>query len=142
MFPVDHRSLDGFESRARILRLVDDNLRRVENREALEEEISAILGRLSSEEAIARLERAAIAHAMMRTVGEFIEHPQLEARDRWREVGSEAGPLRALLPPVAMTDTEPAMAPIPSVGEHTDEILKELSYDEEIIAALRRDAAI
>jgi crotonobetainyl-CoA:carnitine CoA-transferase CaiB-like acyl-CoA transferase len=202
MFPVDHRSLDGFESRARILRLVDgrlpvgvgvlkedhlahplaseisgdgeriffgiqnerewerfceavlgrpemardelfdDNSRRVENREALEEEISAILGRLSSEEAIQRLERAAIANARMRSIGEFIEHPQLAARDRWREVGSEAGPLHALLPPVAMTDTKPVMAPIPSVGEHTDEILKALSYDEETIAALRRDAAI
>src|SRR5919202_3976316 len=122
--------------------LFDDNSRRVENREALEEEISAVLGRLSSEEAIQRLEKANIANARMRTVRQFIEHPQLAARDRWREVGSEAGPLRALLPPVAMTDTEPAMAPIPSVGEHTDEILKELSYDEEIIAALRRDAAI
>ena len=122
--------------------LFDDNSRRVENREALEEEISAILGRLSSEEAIERLEKAAIANARMRTVGEFIEHPQLAARGRWREVDSEAGPLRALLPPVAMEDTEPVMAAIPSVGEHTDEILKELSYDEESIAALRRDAAI
>jgi crotonobetainyl-CoA:carnitine CoA-transferase CaiB-like acyl-CoA transferase len=122
--------------------LFDDNSRRVENREALEEEISAILGEISSEEAIDKLEKAAIANARMRTVRELIEHPQLEARNRWRGVGSPAGPLRALLPPTAMSDAEPVMAPIPGVGEHTDEILKELSYDEGAIGALRREAAI
>jgi crotonobetainyl-CoA:carnitine CoA-transferase CaiB-like acyl-CoA transferase len=122
--------------------LFDDNSRRVENREALEEEISAILAELSSEEAIKRLERAGIANARMRTVPEFIEHPQLAARDRWREVGSEAGPLRALLPPVAMAGAEPVMRQIPALGEHTDGILGELGYGKGIIAALRREAVI
>jgi itaconate CoA-transferase len=122
--------------------LFDDNSRRVENREALEEEISTVLGGLSSEEAIERLEKAGIANARMRTVREFIEHPQLEARDRWREVGSPAGSLRASLPPIAMSDTEPVMAPIPSVGEHTDQILEELGYNEGAIHTLRRVAAI
>ena len=122
--------------------LFDANSRRVENREALEEEISAILAELSSEEAIKRLERAGIANARMRTVPEFIEHPQLAARDRWREVGSEAGPLRALLPPVAMADAESVMRQIPALGEHTDGILGELGYGKGTIAALRREAVI
>ena len=78
----------------------------------------------------------------MRTVREFVEHPQLAARDRWREVSSPAGPLRALLPLATMADTEPDMAPIPAVGEHTDGILGELGYDEGAIADLRREAAI
>jgi itaconate CoA-transferase len=122
--------------------LFDDNSRRVENREALEEEISAVLGGLSSEEAIERLEKAGIANARMRTIREFIEHPQLEARDRWREVGSPAGSLSASLPPIAMSDTEPVMTPIPEVGEHTDEILGELGYDEGAVTTLRRQGAI
>ena len=122
--------------------LFDDNSRRVENREALEEEISAVLGQLSSEEVVARLEKAGVANARMRTVREFIEHPQLEARDRWREVGSPAGSLNASLPPIAMSETEPVMAPIPSVGEHTDEILIELGYDEVAVVALRRQRAV
>jgi crotonobetainyl-CoA:carnitine CoA-transferase CaiB-like acyl-CoA transferase len=122
--------------------LFDGNSHRVENRKALEEEISAVLGRLSSEEAIEGLERAGIANARMRTVREFLEHPQLEARDRWRAVGSPAGHLRTLLPSVVMSDSEPVMAPIPGVGEHTDEILAQLGYDEEAVAALRRQRAV
>ena len=122
--------------------LFDRNSHRVENRKALEEEISAVLGRLSSEEAIEGLERAGIANARMRTVREFLEHPQLEARDRWRAVGSPAGHLRTLLPSVVMSDSEPVMAPIPGVGEHTDEILAQLGYDEEAVAALRRQRAV
>jgi itaconate CoA-transferase len=122
--------------------LFENNSRRVENREALEEEISAVFGRLSSEEAIEKLERAGIANARMRTVEDFLEHPQLAARDRWREVGSPAGSLRALLPPGIPADAEPVMAPIPAVGEHTDAVLRELGYDEETVAALRRQAAV
>jgi crotonobetainyl-CoA:carnitine CoA-transferase CaiB-like acyl-CoA transferase len=34
------------------------------------------------------------------------------------------------------------MAPIPAVGEHTDTILRELGYEEETLAALRREGAI
>jgi isochorismate pyruvate lyase len=62
----------------------------------------------------------------MRTVGQFLEHPQLEARDRWREVSSPVGPLRALVPPATLAGTEPVMKPIPRIGEHTGEILSAL----------------
>jgi itaconate CoA-transferase len=122
--------------------LFENNSRRVENREALEEEISAVFGDLPSEEVLKRLDAAGIANARMRSVQDFLEHPQLAARGRWREVGSPVGPLRALLPPATPSDTEPVMAPIPAVGEHTDAILEELGYDEEAIASLRRQAAV
>jgi itaconate CoA-transferase len=122
--------------------LFENNSRRVENREELEEEISTVLGDLSSDDAVAKLEKAGIANARMRTVTDFLDHPQLAARGRWKEVGSPAGPLRALLPPGIPEGAEPAMAPIPSVGEHTEEILEELGYDEEAVKALRQQAAV
>jgi itaconate CoA-transferase len=118
------------------------NSERVENVDALHAEIEDVLKQLSSEEAIERLDGAKIANARMRTVQDFLEHPQLEARDRWREVGSPVGPLRALLPPATMDSTEPVMAPIPSVGEHTAKILAELGYDADTAASLRQSAAI
>jgi crotonobetainyl-CoA:carnitine CoA-transferase CaiB-like acyl-CoA transferase len=89
-----------------------------------------------------RLEGAKIANARMRTVQDFLDHPQLKARDRWREVASPVGTLRSLLPPATMNGTEPVMAPIPSVGEHTREILAELGYDDDAITTLRQSAAI
>ena len=118
------------------------NSERVANRDDLHEEIEAILAEIPSEEAIERLEGAKIANARMRTVGDFLDHPQLAARGRWREFGSPVGPLHALLPPATMEGTEPVMAPLPEIGEHTDEILAELGYDEDAVATLRRSSAV
>lgn len=118
------------------------NSERVANRDELHEEIEAIFRGISSEEAIERLEAAKIANARMRTVGDFLDHPQLAARGRWREFGSPAGPLHALLPPATIEGTEPVIAPIPNVGEHTDDILAELGYDEDAVATLRRSSAV
>jgi itaconate CoA-transferase len=122
--------------------LFTSNSERVENRDILHQEIEAILEKLSSEEAIERLDGAKIANARMRTVRDFLDHPQLEARNRWKEVESPVGPLRALLPPANMDGTEPVMSPIPEVGEHTGKILTELGYDGDAVATLRQSAAI
>ena len=78
----------------------------------------------------------------MNTVQEFVAHPQLTARQRWREVDSPVGPVRALLPPVLMEDTEPVMGPIPDVGQHTDEILAEIGIDAATIAVWRRNGVV
>ena len=120
----------------------DSNSARVENGEDLDEAIEGAFKDLASEEVIARLDEARIANARMRTVGEFLDHPQLEARDRWREVGSPAGPLRALVPPVTMQGVEGVMNPIPEVGEHTDAILEELGFDPGRVGTLREAGAL
>ena len=104
------------------------NSERVANRAALHAEIEGVFSRLTEEQAVERLERAGIANARMRTVGQFLDHPQLEARDRWREVGSPVGPLQALVPPAILAGTDPVMKPIPGIGEHTEEILSALGH--------------
>jgi itaconate CoA-transferase len=108
----------------------DTNSGRVENRDALHAEIERVFADLSSEDVIERLEGSGVANARIRTVRQFLEHPQLEARDRWREFGSPVGPLRGLLPPATLAGTKPVMAPIPEVGEHNERILAELGYTE------------
>jgi itaconate CoA-transferase len=120
----------------------DTNSRRVENGEELDEAIEGAFKDLTSEEVISRLDGARIANARMRTVQEFLDHPQLEARDRWREVDSPVGPIRALVPPVTMQGVESVMEPIPEVGEHTDAILEELDLDPDAVGSLREAGAV
>ncbi|HKE87999.1 MAG TPA: CaiB/BaiF CoA-transferase family protein [Vicinamibacterales bacterium] len=114
------------------------NARRVENRAELDAAITRSFARHSAAEIIARLDGAQIANARMNSVGEFLEHPQLSSRDRWREVDSPAGTIRALVPPFGFADVEPRMGRIPSLGEHTDAILGELGIDEATVASWRR----
>jgi itaconate CoA-transferase len=75
-------------------------------------------------------------------VQEFLDHPQLAARNRWRTVESTAGPIRALVPPFGLDDSEPQMGPIPAVGEHTEAILNEIGYAAATIAEFRRDGVV
>jgi itaconate CoA-transferase len=118
------------------------NALRVRNRAALHAAINAAFAPLTTSEVIARLEAAGIAWARMNAVAGFLEHPQLTGRDRWREIGSPVGPLRAMLPPVTMRGVEPVMGDVPALGQHTDRILEELGVARETIAAWRGEGAI
>ena len=114
--------------------LVDDprfagNPRRVENNDALTPLIEEALADLTAEEVTARLDEVGIANARMRTMHEFAHHPQLQARNRWRDVESPVGAVRSLLPPVTVLGREAAMRPIPALGQHTTAIRTEFGSD-------------
>jgi crotonobetainyl-CoA:carnitine CoA-transferase CaiB-like acyl-CoA transferase len=116
------------------------NAARVADRESTDALVAKALGPLGADEAVARLEGAGIACARLRDVRELAEHPQLAARDRWREVGSPAGPLRAMLPPITLPGgAEARMGAVPELGEHTGAVLRGLGLTEEDIAELLRD---
>ena len=119
-----------------------NNTERVKNRDVLEAAIGKVFASLSTRDVVARLDAADIAHARLNTVEAFAAHPQLTARERWREIDSPAGPLRALLPPVVMDDIEPAMGAVPAVGEHTESILAELGYNQATISGWREGGII
>jgi crotonobetainyl-CoA:carnitine CoA-transferase CaiB-like acyl-CoA transferase len=87
--------------------------------------IEDVFAALTPDEVAARLDAAGIANARLRTPAEFAAHPQLAARDRWREVDTPGGPVRTLLPPVTVPGREPAMGAVPAPGQHTDSILAE-----------------
>ncbi|WHZ00009.1 CaiB/BaiF CoA transferase family protein [Peribacillus simplex] len=112
------------------------NAFRVTNSSILKEMIDAVFQKMNSSEIIEKLEKAKIANAHLNTVAEFINHPQLKIRKRWQEVDSPAGKLRALIPPVTFEDVDPVMNPIPDVGEHTESILKEFGFENEIIGKI------
>jgi itaconate CoA-transferase len=114
------------------------NSERVEHQEALDAIIGEAFTQLTAEEAVGRLDAAQIANARMNSVREFLDHPQLAARNRWRQIESPAGPLRALVPPFNLEGLDVPMGPVPSIGQHTDAILNELGFDEATVADWRR----
>jgi len=120
----------------------DSNATRVAHRPELHALVNEVLGRLAAGEIIERLDAAQIANARMNTVEEFIDHPQLAARNRWQTVDSPAGPVPALVPPVDIEGVEPSMGPIPSLGQHTDDILAELGFDPSTVTAWRARGVI
>ncbi|MFF0187363.1 CaiB/BaiF CoA transferase family protein [Streptomyces sp. NPDC005244] len=119
------------------------NPARVANRERVDTLVAKALGALGADEAVGRLDAAGIACARLRDVREVAEHPQLAARNRWRDVDSPAGPLRALLPPITLPGGEEArMGAVPRLGEHTGVVLRGLGLTESDVAALRRDGVV
>ena len=101
---------------------------RVAHRNEVNDTITKVFATLPTPELQARLTAARIAFAGVNTIGEFLEHPILQARDRWRTVETEHGPVRALLPPIDL-GVEAQMGPVPALGEHTADILTELGHD-------------
>lgn len=119
-----------------------DNSARSAHRAQLRALIEEAFAPLTAAEVARRLDAAQIANARVNTMREVWEHPQLRARERWREVGSPAGPIPALLPPGIAGADGARMDPVPAVGEHTDAILAGLGVGADEIVALRAQGAI
>lgn len=102
------------------------NAVRVANRAALHLTINEALTRVTTTELLERLDHAGIANARLRDMSEFSHHPQLAARNRWRDVLSPAGPIRTLIPPVTSREAGFRMDAVPRLGEHTAAVLLEL----------------
>jgi crotonobetainyl-CoA:carnitine CoA-transferase CaiB-like acyl-CoA transferase len=116
------------------------NAARVARREHTDALVAKALGTLSTDEALSRLDGAGIACARLRDLRALAEHPQLAARERWREVDSPVGPLRALLPPITLPGgAEARMGAVPALGEHTGAVLRAVGMTDDEIAALCRD---
>ncbi len=110
---------------------------RREHRDVLEAAIDDALGELPRAEVVRRLEAADIPFGSLNSVAEFVEHPQLTARDRWREINTPVGPIQSLLPPFDLEGATAQMGDIPEVGQHSDEILAEAGYSGGEIRDLR-----
>jgi itaconate CoA-transferase len=112
------------------------------NREALTAVIEDFFSDKTSVTVADLLDRAGIANGRLNAPIDVWNHEQFAARDRWREIQTEGGPVRGLLPPFTFTDQEAAIGHVPSVGQHTDAILAEIGFPPARIASMRAAGAI
>ncbi len=118
------------------------NSARQKNYESLTALIEDFFSTRTSAEVAALLDKHGIANGRLNDPLATWNHEQFTARDKWRDIKTENGPVRALLPPFQFTDFEAVMGDVPSVGEHTDQILTELGFDPVRIAALHAGGAL
>ncbi|MFP5021891.1 CaiB/BaiF CoA transferase family protein [Pseudonocardia phyllosphaerae] len=98
------------------------NAQRHAHRDELATVVDAVFAGFDVDEARRRLDDAGIANARQRDMAGFAAHPQLAARDRWRDTPTPGGPVRMPIPPVTSGWAEPAGS-VPAVGEHTEAVL-------------------
>lgn len=99
---------------------------RAGHRDEIEPVIGEVFSTLGVADVMARLESAGIGMAEVRDMAGLWAHPQLAARDRWREIEVAGRPVAALRP-VSGQGWQPAMGPVPRLGEHTEAILAEIA---------------
>jgi itaconate CoA-transferase len=118
------------------------NSKRTAARAEVKALVEAAFASLTALQVEQRLDDAGIANARVNDMHDLWNHPQLQARGRWTQVDSPAGPIPALLPPGMPSDVTPRMDAIPALGQHTSAILAGLGYGEAEIERLRAEQAI
>ncbi|MGB6115378.1 MAG: CaiB/BaiF CoA-transferase family protein [Comamonas sp.] len=112
------------------------NAQRNAHRDALQALILQEFCALSAAQLVERLDAAGIANARVNDMAGLWAHPQLAARERWRDVDTPAGPVPALLPPGVNSAFDYRMDAVPAVGQHNTAILAELGWSAEQMARL------
>lgn len=102
------------------------NIARVARRAEVDALIGSLTSRFDSQELADRLDEYGVPAARLNDVAGLVRHPQLVARDRWREVDTPGGVVQGLLPPMTFADVELPMGAVPALGQHTEAILAEL----------------
>jgi crotonobetainyl-CoA:carnitine CoA-transferase CaiB-like acyl-CoA transferase len=116
---------------------------RTANEPALREIIETALADDDSRAWEARLTAADVPCGSIWKIHEIVGHPQLEHRDVLQTIDSRYGPMKLVGAGFRLDHGGPGIdREPPTLGEHTDEILKEAGYGGDEIERLRRDAVI
>jgi len=129
--------------------LLDDprftrNADRLENREALVELIEQRFSTMTVAEVVETLEAADVPCGGVYTLADVFADPQTEHLELHRTVEHpKVGPISLTGFPWRLSETPPDIrVPPPLLGQHNDEVLGELGYGADEIAALRDEGAI
>jgi crotonobetainyl-CoA:carnitine CoA-transferase CaiB-like acyl-CoA transferase len=120
------------------------NAQRIRNLEVLSSMLRDLFAQWSRAELIAALDVAGVPCGPINSVPEVFEDPQVQARGMLQHLPHASGvAVPQVMSPMRFADTPlttPAAPPL--LGQHSDDILRELGYDAARIAALRTTGAI
>ncbi len=123
----------------------DPRFKKFGNRLQHRDLITELLDEVLSEQTTATwLRRFAgkVPAAPINDVAQALENPFVTDGDRLQTLEHPTrGPYRLVAPPVRTTEPPPTR-PAPRLGEHTDALLREIGYDDDCIAELRRNQVI
>ena len=109
---------------------------RLENRDLISELLDEVLKEKTTAEWMQRF-AGKVPASPINDVAQALDNPFVTENDRLQTLNHPtAGEFRLVAPPVR-TGEPPPSRPAPRLGEHTEEILKGLGYDEARIGALR-----
>jgi crotonobetainyl-CoA:carnitine CoA-transferase CaiB-like acyl-CoA transferase len=116
---------------------------RTDNADALREVIETALAADEPKSWEARLTAADVPCSTVWKIDEITRHPQLDHRDVLQTVDTRWGPMRLVGAGFRLAHGSPGIEREPAtLGEHTDEILREAGYTQAEIDRLRRDAVV
>lgn len=120
------------------------NKLRGENHDDMKKILDQIIKEKSVEEWIKILDEAGVPCSPINTIDKVVNHPQVLARDMIIEVSHKvAGKIKLPGCPIKFANSKISYTPAPVLGEHTEEILKELlEMKDEEISKLRESGVI
>ncbi|EEU33628.1 uncharacterized protein NECHADRAFT_98391 [Fusarium vanettenii 77-13-4] len=123
-----------------------DNSARVLNRKELKQALDTLFMKKTTGEWETVLEGSGMPYGPINTLENVFSHPQALARHMVETVeqgAAVAGTIKVLGIPVKFSETKPSIrGGPPSLGQHTNLILRELGYSSSAIADLRNNGAI
>ncbi len=140
---------EGFCRALGLSRLVEDarfvdNASRVAHRDGLQEVLRERVARLSTAEAVRRLDGEGVPCAEVRDLAGVFSDPQVLHLDLRQQVShSVTGDIDVVASPYHLSLTPPVLGkPPPRLGEHTDKWLREVGLSDEEIGRLRSEGGV
>lgn len=121
-----------------------DRRARIENYDALSQELQSIFGTGTREDWLRRLQDKDVPAAPLNTLDEVFEDPQVKTYGFPNELEHpKMGKVKMVGNAVDLSRTPPRMdLPPPMLGEHTDEVLQSVGYDPSAVSSLRKNGVI